>query len=119
MGKGDWGISGEVRVTDPNTGGMKGTKLARFSLIPAQFLWALAEHYGKGCAKYSDDNWLKGYNWSLSYDALQRHLAQWRMGEEFDQETGSHHLIAAAWHCCALFIFHRRGLGTDDITPRK
>lgn len=109
--------STETRVVDPISGGEKGSKLAQFSLIPAEFLWALAEHYGKGALKYARENWLRGYRWSLSYDALERHLAQWRMGELLDPETGSSHLIAAAWHCIALFIFERRGLGTDDLHP--
>lgn len=105
----------EVRVVDEKTGGMKGSKLAQFSLIPGEFLWDIAEHYGKGCAKYERENWLRGYRWSLSYDALQRHIHQWLSGETHDQETGSHHLVAAVWHCIALFIFEKRGLGTDDL----
>lgn len=105
----------EVRVTDPITGGQKGKKIARFSLIPSEFLWALAEHYGKGAFKYEDRNWERGYNWSLSVDALQRHLHQWLQGEVCDEETGTNHLIAVAWHACALFIFQRRGLGKDDV----
>lgn len=106
----------EVRVVDPKTGGEKGSKLARFSLIPPEFVWALAEHYGKGAKKYEDRNWERGYKWSLSIDALERHLAQWKQGETHDAETGTHHLIAVAWHACALFIFSLRGLGTDDVT---
>lgn len=107
---------GEVRVVDPKTGGEKGSKLARFSLIPPEFLWALAEHYGKGAFKYADRNWERGYKWSLSLDALERHLTQWRMGEDLDPETGSHHLVAVAWHACALFVFWMRGLGTNDVS---
>lgn len=106
----------EVRVVDPVSGGEKGSKLARFSLIPAEFLWALAEHYGLGARKYADRNWERGYKWSLSVDALERHLNQWKLGESKDVETGSYHLIAVAWHACALFIFGLRGLGTDDVT---
>ena len=111
--------SEEVRVTDEKTGGQKGTKIARFSLIPPECLWALAEHYGKGARKYEDNNWLRGYKWSLSLDALQRHLHQWLMGEDNDQETGTHHLIAVAWHACAMFTYQLRGLGTDDIRLEK
>ena len=107
--------SGETRIKDEKTGGEKGAKLQRFSLIPPEFLWALAQHYGVGAKKYDANNWLRGYKWSLSYDALQRHLHQWLQGETHDQETGSHHLICAAWHCVALFIFERRKLGTDDV----
>lgn len=109
----------EVRVVDPKTGGEKGAKLAKFSLIPADWLWALAEHYGKGALKYASRNWERGYAWSLSLDASQRHLSEWLQGEDTDEETGSSHLVAAAWHLIALWVFHRRGLGTDDIRPQK
>ena len=105
----------EIRVTDPTTGGQKGSKLARFALIPSEFLWALAEHYGVGARKYEDRNWEKGYKWSLSVDALQRHLHQWLMGEDNDPETGGNHMIAVAWHACALFIYQIRKCGTDDV----
>ncbi len=109
-------MSEEVRVVDSVTGGEKGTKVQRFSLIPPDFLWALATHYGVGARKYADRNWERGYKWSLSVDALERHLSQWKMGENLDPETGSHHLIAVAWHAIALFVFWMRGLGEDDVT---
>ena len=109
----------EVRVTDPTTGGQKGSKLARFSLIPREFLWELAEHYGRGAFKYEDRNWEKGYKWSLSQDALERHLNQWLLGEDLDAETGTHHLIASIWHLVALYTYQVRGLGTDDIRQAR
>jgi hypothetical protein len=105
----------EIRTVDPITGAEKGAKLARFSLIPFGFLWALAEHYGQGAKKYAERNWEKGYKWSLSLDASQRHLNQWLLGEDNDQETGSSHLVAAAWHLIALWFFHKYGKGTDDV----
>jgi hypothetical protein len=107
--------TGEVRVVDEKTGAEKGMKLARFSLIPPGFVWALAEHYGKGAKKYADRNWEKGYKWSLSVDATQRHFNQWLQGEDNDEETGSSHLVAAAWHLCALWFFHKFNKGTNDI----
>lgn len=112
-------IEGEVRVVDPTTGGEKGRKLARFSLIPRDFLWALAEHYGRGARKYDDRNWERGYQWSLSLDALDRHLAQWLMGEDDDPETGSSHLVAVAWHVIALWWWQKRGLGVDDVRAKQ
>jgi hypothetical protein len=105
----------EVRVVDPTTGGEKGSKMARFSLIPPEAEWALAEHYGRGSLKYEDRNWERGYRWSLSYDALRRHLGQWALGESYDVETGTHHLIAVVWHAIALFMFELRGRGEDDV----
>lgn len=105
----------ETITTDPITGGQKGSKLARFSLIPRDFLWTLAEHYGRGALKYDDRNWERGYKWSLSVDALERHLNQWLLGEDNDSETGSSHLVAVAWHAIALWWWHKRGLGTNDV----
>jgi hypothetical protein len=121
-----WLNKDEVKVVDPKSGGVKAAKLARFSLIPAEFLWFLAEHYGKGAKKYADRNWEKGYKWSLTLDAMQRHIALFCMGERYDnhkpdcppdcpEHTGSHHIIAAAWHCVALFIFDLRNIGTNDL----
>jgi hypothetical protein len=109
----------EVTIVDPNTGGMKGSKLARYDMIPAQVLWELAEHYGKGEAKYPSDetgqaNWRRGYRWSLSYAALQRHMQQWLMGQDLDDETGSSHLVAVIWHAMALRHYQLNGLGIDD-----
>jgi hypothetical protein len=105
----------EIRVVDPLTGGEKGSKIERFDLIPVEMETGLARHYGVGATKYADRNWEKGYKWGLSYAALRRHLAAWVRGESYDQETGSHHLIAVIWHATALLVFELRGLGTDDI----
>lgn len=105
----------EIRVTDPKSGGQKGKKKQRFSLIPQDWLWALAEHYGKGAEKYDDNNWRKGYAWSLSVDAHHRHVSQWLQGHDDDVETGTSHLVAAAWHLVALWWFHQHGKGTDDV----
>ena len=98
----------EVRVTSI-TGGQKGAKQARYDLIPSIPLDLLARHYGKGAEKYAQvnglDNWRNGYEWSLSYAAMQRHLNAFWAGEDFDPETQSPHLVAAAWHCFTLLEF--------------
>lgn len=104
----------ETRVIDPITGGAKGSKLARFDLLPPEALWAVAEHLGKGAEKYDARNWERGYAWGLSYAALQRHLNQFWAGEEIDADTGSHHLAAVATHALFLLTFVIRGAGTDD-----
>ena len=114
----------EQRVTDSETGGQKGRKLARFGLIPAMFSRALARHFGIGALKYEDNNWLRGYDWDLSIDALERHFNAWKSGESVYTErfTGqdgkpyaveTHHLIAVAWQACALYVFEKLGLGKD------
>lgn len=108
----------EVRVVS-TTGGEKGQKLARYDLIPARPLELLAEHYGRGARKYADRNWERGYSWSLSFGALMRHAwAFWR-GEDIDEETGSPHLVAVAWHAFALLEFFERHKQFDDRARRE
>ena len=110
-------ITNEVRIVDPNTGGMKGQKLCEMGAIDPLALWAVGEVAGFGGIKYERYNFVKGYKWSLSYDALQRHLMQFWSGETIDPESGLPHLASAAWHCLALLTFSLRGKGTDDRFP--
>lgn len=117
----------ETRITDPTTGGAKGDKPRRFDLIPPDVLAELADHYGKGVSKYPNDdpewpgqaNWQRGYAWHLNLAALLRHLMAWSEGEDTDEETGSNHLIAVAWHAFALRWFQIHKRGNDDIAGRQ
>lgn len=108
---------GEVRSVDPRTGAQKGTKLARFDLVPVGPLTELAEHYGRGAGKYADNQWRAGYDWSKSYAAALRHLTAFWSGEDFDPDPmmeGSTHLQAAAWHIFCLMEFFRTFPEGDD-----
>ena len=104
----------ETRVVDPTTGGMKGMKLAQMGAIDPLARWALAEVAGLGAKKYDRLNYLKGYAWSLSIDAANRHLLQLESGEDYDDETGLPHGAHLAWHGLCLTSFLLRGIGTDD-----
>jgi hypothetical protein len=105
--------AGEERITS-ETGGQKGKKLARFDLIPVGPLWRVAELYGLGARKYEDRNWEKGYDWSLSYAAMQRHANLFWGGESIDPETKGHHLASVIFHAMALMEYEAKGTGTDD-----
>jgi hypothetical protein len=106
-------LNEEERVTS-DTGGQKGRKPARMDLIPPGPLLELSKVYGFGATKYDDHNYIKGYDWSLSYGAMQRHLMAWSSGEDIDPESGRMHLAHAAWHCFCLMVFAQEGLGNDD-----
>lgn len=103
----------EVRVTS-ETGGQKGQKMARIGSLDPQALMEVAKVAGFGEQKYDRLNYLKGYDWSLSYDACQRHLHAFWSGQDLDPESGLPHLAHAAWHCLAMMAFMQHGLGTDD-----
>jgi hypothetical protein len=100
-------------VTDANTGGRKGTSLVRFDLIPVYPLSEVAFVYGRGSLKYDDNNWRKGYKWSLSVAALKRHLAKWETGQSWDPDT-FHHLGAVVFHALTLMEFERTHPELDD-----
>ena len=103
----------EVRSVS-STGGEKGTKDERVDLIPPEALLKLARHYGIGARKYAAHNWRKGYEWSKSYAALQRHANAFWSGEDIDEETGSPHMAAVAFHAFTLLVFMDEQRQFDD-----
>ena len=87
----------------------------RMDLLPPEALLALGEHYAKGAKKYEPRNWEKGMPWAeCCFASLMRHAIAWLGGEDYDEETGSHHMIAVAWNALALFTYHARRIGRDD-----
>lgn len=103
----------EWQTVNQSTGGKKGMKLARFDLIPTRPLAILAEHYGRGAEKYADRNWERGVDWSKNYAALMRHITAWWGGED-DDEIGSPHLAAVAWHAFSLLEYAQTHPELDD-----
>lgn len=107
----------EVRVVDPETGGEKGQKPSQIGALDPVSLLVLGEVAGFGADKYAAFNYLKGYSWRLSFDALQRHMMAFWAGQDYDEESGLPHVAHAAWHALTLVSFMERGLGTDDRPP--
>lgn len=107
----------EVRVTDAKTGGQKGSKLTQVGALDPVAIIMAAKVAGMGAAKYAPFNYLKGYDWSLSFNAMERHAMMFWAGEDIDEESGLPHMAHAAWHALALISFAMRELGTDDRPP--
>lgn len=107
----------ETRVTSP-TGGEKGQKRAQLGALDPTALLRVAEAAGYGTEKYARYNYMRGYDWSLSFDAMQRHLLQFWAGENYDDESGLLHLAHAGWHCLALIHFMTFHPDFDDRPPR-
>lgn len=112
--------TGETRITDPKTGGQKGQKPAQLSYIPFDSLVEISKVYQYGAKKYARDNWKKGYQWSLNFDAMMRHMFAFWEGEDLDPESGCSHVGHAAWHCLTLlwFMQHYKD-GDDRAIPRR
>ena len=87
------------------TGGRKfdGGK-PQYGLIPPLALEETVKVLTFGAQKYEPDNWKHVPDSKRRYfDALQRHLWQWKQGEQNDQETGLSHLAHAM--CCLMFLY--------------
>lgn len=86
----------------------------RYDLLPPDGLAELVRVYTKGAEKYAPRNWERGMAWSKCFASMMRHCwAFWR-GEDYDAETGCHHMAMAAWNAMALCVYSLRQIGEDD-----
>ena len=125
---GHLGPKSEATFTPSETGGVKGKKQPQLGAIDPQALLALARVAGRGNEQLVDRvgltpeearyNYLRGFDWSLSFDAMQRHALAFWAGEDLDPDTGLPHMAHAAWHTLALVAFALRGIGRDDRPPK-
>jgi len=73
----------------------------RYDLIPPEAKKWLAEILTFGAAKYTPNSW-QGIEIDRYLAAMERHINDWRMGIENDEESGLHHLKHAL--CNMMFI---------------
>lgn len=64
----------------------------QLDLIPPFVIEQLGKVLTFGAEKYDRNNYRKGMAWSKVLDSLMRHLNAFRSGEDFDPESGLHHL---------------------------
>lgn len=62
-----------------------------FRLIPPEIKLWLAEILTHGAQKYAPDNWKK-IEVERYWDALDRHINAYQLGEDFDKDSKMHHL---------------------------
>lgn len=107
-------LDGEVRTRNETTGGEKGAKPEAYNLLPWDELDEVARLYHRGAQKYEPDNWKRGYDWSLSFSSLIRHVTAFWRGESLDSETKCHHLASVAFHALTLMYFEKHHPELDD-----
>ena len=91
------------RWTQPVGRKFDGGKL-EYGLLPPLALEETVKVLTFGAQKYERDNWQKVPDSKRRYfDALQRHVWAWKRGEQFDPESGIHHLAHAM--CCLMFLY--------------
>lgn len=109
-----------MTVMSDNSGTKFDTDKPRWELVPPE-ITALVDLFTRGAKKYGDRNWEKGMSWGRIFGALMRHAWRWMSGEEYDTETGAHHMIAVAWNAIVLYVYTVRKVGIDDrnLTQKK
>jgi len=92
----------------------------RMDLVPVSAVNALARVLTYGANKYDSDNWRRGFNYSVPYACLIRHMMAWQDGEDIDPESGLSHLDHAIANIAMLIEFERECPHLDDRwTTRK
>ena len=87
----------------------------RWGLLPFKEVEQVVDVLTFGSKKYEDDNWKKVENAQERYfDAMLRHITEYRYGEKLDSETGKSHLAHAI--CCGLFMMWFDNLPKMDVT---
>ncbi len=86
----------------------------RVDLLPPDALEEISKVLTYGAAKYGDRNWELGMDWNRPYGALLRHLWAWWKGEDYDPESGIHHLAHAGCNILFLLSYMKRGVGKDN-----
>src|SRR4030042_210651 len=76
----------------------------RLDLLSLQAIKGTAEVLTFGANKYGERNWEKGMSFSRVFGALLRHLFDWWLKKDLDDETELNHLDHAA--CCLMFLQH-------------
>jgi hypothetical protein len=88
-----------------------------YGLLPPLALEETVKVLTFGAQKYERDNWQKVPDSKRRYfDALQRHLWAWKVGNKLDEESGIHHLAHAM--CCLMFLYEHDVKYSIDATSQ-
>lgn len=87
---------------------------APLALIPTSALIEEAHVLAFGAHKYGTHNWRQGIAWSKLISAILRHMVAFNAGEDFDQESGLHHLAHVRVNCAFLLEYMSSHPELDD-----
>lgn len=68
---------------------------ARLDLLPPVALYSMSEAFTFGVDKHGEDSWRRGISLRQRFGSALRHLFKWMMGQDYDEESGVHHLGCA------------------------
>jgi hypothetical protein len=90
------------------------TGKARYDLLEPYAIEQLVKVFTRGAEKYAPHNWLKGLPWMEVVASLERHLAAFKQGEDFDKETELLHMAHVAWNALAIVSYYKHAPQYDN-----
>lgn len=90
-----------------------GTKL-RMHLMPPEPVRQIVKVLEFGAKKYAANAWRDGIAWNRILDAAERHIAKWKEGDTYDDESGLNHLAHAACNLVFLLEYAKTHPELDD-----
>ncbi len=87
--------------------------------IDPSFILGIGEVLTKSREKYPEMNWALPTKLSTPYESLQRHLLQFWSGEDFDKDSGKHHLLHVATNVMFLYYHVMNSPEGDDRAFKK
>lgn len=86
----------------------------RYDLVPTLALEEVVKVITKGAEKYDDDNWKNVPEGRRRYYAASlRHIQEWKKGNPYDEEMGTHHIANAISNL--MFILEKELQGWEDV----
>ena len=79
----------------------------RYDLLEPYAVEQLAKIFTMGAKKYAPNNWLKGMPWMDVIASLERHLAEFKKGVDFDEESKLLHMAHVAWNAMAIVSYYK------------
>ena len=99
---------------------MEGTKYdegkVKYRLIPPIVLERIAKVLTFGANKYEEGNW-QYVEVDRYLDALFRHIQAWRLGEDYDKESGFHHLDHALTNLLFINVLVQNKSANTPLKP--
>lgn len=86
----------------------------QMDLLPFESLEEVAKVLTFGVKKYGRFNWKKGISYSRLIAAATRHIGQYNDGQDYDDETKTHHAANAACNLLFLIWMHNNRKDLDD-----
>lgn len=88
----------------------------RYDLLPVNALTHVSKVFEFGAKKYGEYNWRKGMSWNSVVASIERHLAAFKLGEDYDKESGLLHISHLVTNGLFLLDYYRYYPQGDDRT---